>query len=111
VRVADLAAQAAALPADLRLTLRTPLRVKARGAFIEQLDLPAIVQAACWRLAALAAFHGDPWEADYRPLVAVFGHGWVELSHCGATGRTQRHDTSRMSRATYERVKIRTAHT
>ncbi|MEI7769225.1 MAG: CRISPR system precrRNA processing endoribonuclease RAMP protein Cas6 [Chloroflexales bacterium] len=69
VRVADLTTHADALPADLRLTLRTPLRVKARGAFIEQLDLPAIVQAACWRLAALAAFHGDPWELDYRPVV------------------------------------------
>ncbi|MBX0331283.1 CRISPR system precrRNA processing endoribonuclease RAMP protein Cas6 [Oscillochloris sp. ZM17-4] len=69
--VAELTARAAALPADLRLTLRTPLRVKSRGAFIAQLDLPAIVQAACWRLAALAAFHGEPWEADYRPLVAA----------------------------------------
>jgi hypothetical protein len=68
-RVADLATQASELPADLRLTLRTPLRVKARGAFIERLDLAAVVQVACWRLAALAAFHGDPWEFDYRPLV------------------------------------------
>ena len=69
LRIADLADPANALPTDLRLTLRTPLRVKSRGAFIEQLDLAAIVQAVCWRLAALSAFHGDPWEFDYRPVV------------------------------------------
>jgi hypothetical protein len=69
--LADLTPPAAAPPADLRITLRTPLRVKARGAFIEQLDLAAIVQAACWRMAALATFHAAPWPADYRPLVAA----------------------------------------
>jgi CRISPR-associated endoribonuclease Cas6 len=70
--LADLPAQAARLPADLRLALRTPLRVKARGAFLEQLDLAAIVQAACWRIAALAAFHGAPAEAwDYREVIAA----------------------------------------
>jgi hypothetical protein len=68
---AAVAARAAALPADLRLTLRTPLRVKARGAFIETIDLGAIVQAACWRLNALSTFHGGgPWEVDHRALVA-----------------------------------------
>ncbi|NTV63847.1 MAG: CRISPR system precrRNA processing endoribonuclease RAMP protein Cas6, partial [Oscillochloris sp.] len=70
-QLADLTPPAAAPPSDLRLSLRTPLRVKARGAFIEQFDLPAIVQAACWRIAALCAFHASPWQADYRPLVAA----------------------------------------
>ena len=61
--------RAAALPSDLRLTLHTPLRVKVRGAFIETIDLPAIVQAACWRLNALATFHGGgPWPLDHRAL-------------------------------------------
>ncbi|WP_129628480.1 CRISPR system precrRNA processing endoribonuclease RAMP protein Cas6 [Candidatus Oscillochloris fontis] len=71
LRVADLTPHAEALPADLRLTLRTPLRLKARGAFLEHLDLPALIQATCWRLAALAAFHATPWPTDYRPLVAA----------------------------------------
>ncbi|MBK9709834.1 MAG: CRISPR system precrRNA processing endoribonuclease RAMP protein Cas6 [Kouleothrix sp.] len=66
-----IAARAAALPADLRLALRTPLRVKARGAFIETIDLPAIVQASCWRLNALATFHGGgPWPVDHRAAAA-----------------------------------------
>lgn len=69
--MADVHAQAAALPADLRLTLRTPLRVKAKGAFIERVDVSALVRAACWRLGALALFHGaGPWAQDYRPLLA-----------------------------------------
>jgi hypothetical protein len=56
-----IAKRAANLPADLRITLNTPLRIKARGAFIEMFDLGAIVQAACWRLNALATFWVD-WE-------------------------------------------------
>jgi hypothetical protein len=68
---AAIQARAAALPADLRLTLRTPLRVKARGALIEQIDLPAIVQSLCWRLHTLSLFHGPgTWEVDHRALVA-----------------------------------------
>jgi hypothetical protein len=63
-------ARAYTLPADLRLVLRTPLRVKARGDFLQQIDPAALVQTICWRLQALAAFHSSsPWEADYRPLV------------------------------------------
>ena len=70
-QAATIAERAAALPADLRLELPTPLRVKARGAFIETIDPPALVQALCWRLNALATFHGDgPWPVDYRPLIA-----------------------------------------
>ena len=62
-------ARAAQLPANLRFTLSTPLRVKSRGSFIETLDLAAIVQAASWRLNALATFHGGgPWEVDHRAL-------------------------------------------
>jgi hypothetical protein len=58
------------LPADLRLILRTPLRVKTQGSFIQDIHLAAVTQAACWRINALTTFHGmGPWEADYRPLV------------------------------------------
>jgi hypothetical protein len=78
---AVIAAHAAALPVDLRLTLRTPLRVKARGAFIESIDLPAIVQAACWRLNALATFHGGgPWAVDHRALAEQARGAAVERS-------------------------------
>lgn len=70
--LAELPALAAALPADLRLTLYTPLRVKSAGEYIERVDLGAIVQAACWRIAALTSFYGErPWESDYRPVVAA----------------------------------------
>jgi CRISPR-associated endoribonuclease Cas6 len=66
---ATIAARAAQLPADLRITLHTPLRVKARGAFIETFDFGAIIQAACWRLNALATFHGGgPWDVNHRAL-------------------------------------------
>ncbi len=68
--LAELPVHAAAMAADLRLELPTPLRVKARGVFIEHLDLAAIVQAICWRIGALATFHGPGvWNTDYRPLV------------------------------------------
>lgn len=64
-----IAEQARRLPADLLLTLQTPLRVKTRGTFIEALDVPAIVQAASWRLNALATFHGGgPWQCNHRAL-------------------------------------------
>jgi hypothetical protein len=64
-----IAARTAQLPADLALRLVTPLRVKARGTFIDVLDMPAIVGAACWRLRALATFHGGgPWQVDTRSL-------------------------------------------
>ncbi len=66
---AAIAARAAALPADLWLKLPTPLRVKSHGTYIETIDLPAIVQAACWRLSALALFHGGGlWPTDQRAL-------------------------------------------
>jgi hypothetical protein len=70
--LAELPSHAARLPADLRLTFQTPLRVKSGGAFIEHVDLAAIVQAACWRLAALTRFYGDrTWDVDYQPIVAA----------------------------------------
>lgn len=65
-----IAARALALPTDLRLTLRTPLRLKSRGVFLETIDLGAIMQAICWRLNALATFHGGgPWAVDHQALV------------------------------------------
>lgn len=71
-------------PADLRLTLHTPLRLKARGDYIRQIDLAAIVRAACWRIDALTTYYGDvPWGADYRPLVALA----AEVPISGATAR------------------------
>ena len=67
---ACIAERAARLPHDLRITLPTPLRIKARGDFLGQLELPALVQTLCWRLSALATFHGGgPWEVDHRALI------------------------------------------
>ncbi len=64
-----IAARAAQLPPDLRVQFPTPLRVKARGAFLTQLDVPALAQALCWRLNALATFHGGgPWAIEHRQL-------------------------------------------
>jgi hypothetical protein len=71
ITTTTIAARAATLSATLRLVLRTPLRVKARGDFLRVLDLPALIQAICWRLNALAIFHGGgAWDADHRALVA-----------------------------------------
>lgn len=89
--------RAATLPADVRLVLRTPLRVKTQGAFLQHIDLAALVQAACWRLNALATFHGaGPWGIDYRPLgeqarqvaiehVQVRWQDWSRISTRGST--------------------------
>lgn len=72
LNLAEVPVRASELPADLRLDLLTPLRVKAGGTFIEELDLGAIMQAIGWRINALSAFHGPgPWAYDYRPLVAA----------------------------------------
>jgi hypothetical protein len=66
-----IAARTAELPSDLRIVLRTPLRVKSGGEFLRRFDLPALVQSACWRLNALAVFHGSgPWQVDHRALIA-----------------------------------------
>ncbi|MBA3944410.1 MAG: CRISPR system precrRNA processing endoribonuclease RAMP protein Cas6 [Herpetosiphonaceae bacterium] len=63
-------AHAATLPADLRLVLQTPLRLKTRGDWLRRIDPPALVQAICWRLNALATFHGPaPWPVDHRALI------------------------------------------
>jgi hypothetical protein len=71
--------RAATLPADLRLVLRTPMRVKTQGAFLQRIDLSALVQTICWRLNALSVFHGaGPWAVDYRPLVEHARHVALE---------------------------------
>jgi hypothetical protein len=71
IDAAEIALRAAALPENLQLSLQTPLRVKTRGEFVRSIDPVALVQAACWRLNALATFHGGgPWEVDHRALVA-----------------------------------------
>jgi len=57
---------------DLRLALRAPLRIKTRGELMQSLEIPALVQAICWRLQALNYLYGDvPWEVDYRPAVVA----------------------------------------
>ncbi|HEU4327846.1 MAG TPA: CRISPR system precrRNA processing endoribonuclease RAMP protein Cas6 [Roseiflexaceae bacterium] len=67
---AVLQARAEALGPDVRLTLATPLRLKHGGRILDRLDLPALVQALCWRISTLAAFHSDvPWPVDFRALV------------------------------------------
>jgi hypothetical protein len=99
LNLAELPLHGEALAADLRLDLLTPLRVKQQGSFIETFDLGAVVQAICWRINALATFHGaGPWQADYRPLVAaartvrvesaqVQWVDWERTSHRGGAQR------------------------
>ncbi len=66
----DIHARAASLPSDVRMVLRTPLRVKTSGDWLRQIEPAAIVQAIGWRVKALATFHGSgPWEADQRAVV------------------------------------------
>ncbi len=72
LNLAELSLRAARLPANLRLALRTPLRVKARGELMMRLDVPALIQAIGWRIFALTHFYGEvPWLADYQPAVAL----------------------------------------
>ncbi|PDW04096.1 CRISPR system precrRNA processing endoribonuclease RAMP protein Cas6 [Candidatus Viridilinea mediisalina] len=81
LNLAELPSRATELAADLRLELLTPLRLKAQGALLDRLDLGVLVQAACWRLNALATFHGQgPWAADYRPVVEAARRVRVEQS-------------------------------
>ncbi|MCG8346494.1 MAG: hypothetical protein MI924_01775 [Chloroflexales bacterium] len=47
LRFAEVAARGDLLPSDLRLTLHTPLRLKARGGLLRMLDPAALVQATC----------------------------------------------------------------
>ena len=43
------------------------------------------MQAACWRLNALATFHGDePWEVDHCALVAQAR--WVDCERTSSRG-------------------------
>ncbi|PDV99305.1 CRISPR system precrRNA processing endoribonuclease RAMP protein Cas6 [Candidatus Viridilinea mediisalina] len=70
LRSAAVVERATALPADLRLTLNGPLRLKYRGTYLEHIEPAALVQVACWRIDALAAFHANGgWSHSYRPLV------------------------------------------
>lgn len=76
---AIIAARAAALAPDVRLSFVTPLRLKHRGRLLDTFDLPAIVQALCWRISALAVFHGDGlWNVDYEALIAQANSVTVE---------------------------------
>ncbi|MGQ9549765.1 MAG: CRISPR system precrRNA processing endoribonuclease RAMP protein Cas6 [Roseiflexus sp.] len=89
--------RAAHLPADLRLTLRTPLRLKTRGAFLTTIDVPVLIQAICWRLSALAAVHGAmPWDVDHQRLIEAARPirveqaqiRWVEMLRTSTRGGT-----------------------
>lgn len=99
LNLAELPDRAAALPADLQLDLRTPLRIKSRGVFLETFDLGALVQATCWRLGALAVFHGPGlWRPDYRPVVEAARAvrveradvQWVDWERTSTRGGTER---------------------
>lgn len=92
---ASIVGRAMQLPADLRLTLRTPLRLKARGDILRHLDMPALVQAICWRLNTLSIFHGTgPWELNHRELAAAARSiaieqpqlGWLDLRRSSTRG-------------------------
>ena len=92
--------RAAALAPDLRLSFITPLRIKHQGRLLDSFDLPAIIQALCWRINALATFHGDgSWNVDYKALIAQAHTVEVEpeyqqwehrsrLSHRGGSANT-----------------------
>lgn len=99
LNLAELPHHAERLAADLRLDLLTPLRLKARGALLHELDLGVLVQAIGWRLNALATFHGaGPWEYDYRPVVEAARQvrveqtdlRWVDWERTSTRGGGQR---------------------
>lgn len=70
IDAAAVSAYAQTLPKDLRLVLLTPLRIRERGEVLRTFDLPALVRAACWRIDALATFHGNGrWQVDYERLI------------------------------------------
>ncbi len=80
-------------PGDLRLRLRTPLRVKAAGRFVRTLDFATLTRAALRRLSALLAAYGDgdpdlPYadlirQAEQVRLVADHSrwHEWTRYSN------------------------------
>jgi hypothetical protein len=79
---AMIAAHAATLPPDLCLTMRTPLSLKVRGAVLRRFDLGALVRAICWRLNALALFHGGGrWSVDHQRLIEQASAVRVEQVH------------------------------
>lgn len=70
IDAAALSAYAQSLPADLRLILHTPLRIRERGEVLRTFDFPALIRAACWRIDALTTFHGNGrWQVDHQRLV------------------------------------------
>ncbi|MCG8348697.1 MAG: CRISPR system precrRNA processing endoribonuclease RAMP protein Cas6 [Chloroflexales bacterium] len=99
---ATVARQAATLPSDLRMHLHTPLRVKHRGDWLRRIDPAALMQAACWRINALAVFHGGGlWPVDHRALAAqartiavereqVRWEDWTRTSRHRETPRTMK---------------------
>jgi hypothetical protein len=79
IDAAAIKARAEALPPDLHLHLRTPLRIKTHGAWLRSIEPAALVRAICWQLNALATFHGDgPWSVNHRGLVEQASHITVE---------------------------------
>lgn len=88
---------ASALPADLRLTLWSPLRLKSHGEMLRQFDLAVLVRAISWRLAALNLFYSTSATlVDLRAL-SEFVHGvqvepidlrWDDLLRTSTRGGT-----------------------
>jgi hypothetical protein len=79
IDAAMIKARAEALPADLHLHLRAPLRVKTRGEWLCSIEPAALIRAVCWRLNALATFHGDgPWPVNHHALIEQAGDITVE---------------------------------
>lgn len=96
---AEVLERAERLPAEFALSLRSPLRIKARGEWMRQFDTAALVRAVCWRLGALSAFYGAaPWTLDYRPLLAQAAAlpirtaqlDWVDWERTSTRGGTAR---------------------
>lgn len=100
IDAAMIASRAARLPADLLLRLPTPLRIKKRGDWLQQVDPAVLVQQLCWRLHALAVFHGGgPWEIHHRDLAALAQEivveqeqvQWVDWGRTSRRGGKQQH--------------------
>ena len=89
------------LPDTLHISLPTPLRIKARGTYLDTLDVPALVQSLCWRLHALSVFYGSAWQHTYRPLVEQARSvvvedarvEWIDWERTSTRGPTPRHMT------------------
>jgi hypothetical protein len=81
---------------DLRLHIRTPLRLKGRGTYVRDLDIDTLVRDLSFRVAALGHYHGDlPWPAPWAELagdtaavrIGTVALRWVDASRYSARQR------------------------